>query len=391
MKHKQLRPFVIAVLAALFVWVGVLAGCAQQQGASTSSAASGATAASSTATSSAAASGSAQTASESGAASGSAASANAQTDEVVVGVAWRPNAESLSYKSTCRALEAAGIKYVVLPQVRSADLPYGADNKLVDGVDATGALSASAAKLVRCNTWQESDAADVLKGVNAVVFPGGEDISPSLYYDPQQWHGIEAEKDYSAERDVSDYLLMSYCLEHDIPFMAICRSMQMLSVVSGAEVIQDIPTWFADQGKDYHNEHKQLADAEGHRDFAPNAVMVEQDSILHGIVQKDELSGCPCWHHQAVSNVDGTRLVVTAHATTEGVRMIEAVERTDKTFAIGVQFHPEISIQKKLDNEANVREYLDYDTALSLFKRVQEEGARQMAEDPDNIGLRPAA
>ena len=82
---------------------------------------------------------------------------------------------------------------------------------------------------------------------------------------------------------------------------------------------------------------------------------------------------------------------MTARATTEGVRMIEAVERTDKTYAIGVQFHPEISVQKKLDNEANKQEYLGYDTALSLFKHLQEEGVRQLAEDPQNLGLRPAA
>ncbi len=376
MKHTKLRPVVVALLATLLVCMGLLGACAQQQGKSASSGAS----ASSVSSASSGATGSSL-----------AISANTQNADVVVGVAWRPNAESLSYKSTCRALEAAGITYVLLPQVRSADLSYGADNKLLSGVDATGALSPAAAKLVRCNTWQESDAAEVLKGVNAVVFPGGEDVSPSLYYDPQEWHGVEAEKDYSAERDVSDFLLMSYCLEHDIPFLAICRNMQMLSVVSGAEVIQDIPTWFAGQGKTYQNEHKQLADAEGHRDFAPNVVEVEKDSILHGIVQKDELAGCPCWHHQAVANVDGTRLVVTAHATTEGADMIEAVERTDKTFAIGVQFHPEISIQKKLDNEANVQDYLDYDTAISLFKRLHEEGVRQLAEDPDNLGLRPAA
>ena len=258
-------------------------------------------------------------------------------------------------------------------------------------VAETGALTPEAGKLVRCNAWQESDAAEILSSVNAVVFPGGEDVSPSLYYDPQEWHGVEAEKDYSAERDVSDFVLMSYCLEHDIPLMAICRSMQMLSVVSGAEVVQDLPTWFASQGKDYRNEHKQAADADGHRDFAPNDVQVEKGSILYGIVQADELEGCPCWHHQAVANVGGTRLAVTARTTTEGVSMIEAVERTDKTYAIGVQFHPEISIQKKLDDEANRQEYLDYDTALALFKRLQEEGARQLAEDPDNLGLRPAA
>ena len=281
--------------------------------------------------------------------------------------------------------------YVLLPQAHSADLPYDDNNKLTEGVSDTGALAPEAAKLVRCNTWQESDAAEILKGVNAVVFPGGEDVSPSLYYDPQEWHGVEAEKDYSAERDASDFVLMSYCLEHDIPLMAICRGMQMLSVVSGAEVIQDIPTWLASQGKSYQNEHKQAADAQGHRDFAPNDVRVEKGSILYGIVQDDVLEGCPCWHHQLVSSVDGTRLVVTAHATTEGVDTIEGVERTDKTYAIGIQFHPEISIQKKLDNEENRQEYLDYDTALRLFKRLEDEGAKQLREDPQNLGLRQAA
>ena len=372
MTRLTVKPIAVVILAMLACCAVLLGGCTRQQGGSDSTATSGVNRAA-------------------GASASSPASSNAQPADVVVGVAWRPNAESLSYKSTCRALEAAGITYVLLPQVHSADLAYGGDDKLTEGVTDTGALSPAAVKFVRCNTWQESDSAKVLNGVNAVVFPGGEDVSPSLYYDPQEWHGIEAEKDYSAERDVSDFLLMSYCLERDIPLMAICRNMQMLSVVSGAEVIQDIPTWFASQGRDYQNEHKQLADAEGHRDFAPNVVEIEKGSILHGIVQKDELAGCPCWHHQAVANVDGTRLVVTAHAVTEGVRMIEGVERTDKTFAVGVQFHPEISIQKKLDNEANVQDYLDYDTALSLFKRLKEEGARQLAEDPDNLGLRPAA
>lgn len=40
-----------------------------------------------------------------------------------------------------------------------------------------------------------------------------KDISPSLYYTPQP---VEAREGYSAERDVSDYLFMSYCLEKDI-------------------------------------------------------------------------------------------------------------------------------------------------------------------------------
>ena len=73
---------------------------------------------------------------------------------MVVGVAWRPNMESQSFKATCLALEEAGIRYVVLDQALSADLRYDGQNKLLEGVAETGALTPEAAKLVRCNTWQ---------------------------------------------------------------------------------------------------------------------------------------------------------------------------------------------------------------------------------------------
>ena len=68
--------------------------------------------------------------------------------------------------------------------------------------------------------------------------------------------GIEKDSDYSAERDVSDYLLFSYCLEKNIPILAICRGMQMLSIVSGAEIVQDIPRWFAEEGAEYCYQHR---------------------------------------------------------------------------------------------------------------------------------------
>ena len=402
---KNYVPFVLAVIL-LSACIGVSA-CApassSSQAASESSQATDASSAAS-AESSAASDDSSQTNAESSAASADSsaaatsaaavdqqtASSSAAEGKVRIGVAWRPNQQSLSYVSTCRALEAAGIDYVVLNQVLSPDFTYDANNKLTTGKTEAGTLTAEAGKLVRCNTWQDSDVANMLEGINAVVFPGGEDISPSLYYAPQELANLEGE-DYSAERDVSDFLLMSYCLEHDIPLMAICRGMQVLSVVSGAEMEQDIPTWFAEQGLEYQNEHRQLPDEQGNRDFTATDIQIDTDSILYSIVQKDSLDNCPCWHHQVVRSVEGTRLDVAAHTVTEGVEMIETVERTDKTYAIGVQFHPEISITKVLDGEANASDYLDYDTALLLFERLKQEAYRQLEEDPDNLGLRPAA
>ena len=88
----------------------------------------------------------------------------------------------------------------------------------------------------------------------------------------------------------------------------------------------------------------------------------------------ETLTGCPSWHHQAVKSVDNTRLVVTGYTETDGIQMIEAVERTDKTFAVGLQFHPEAALVKHLEKAENQGDYMDYDTALSIFRWVVQQG-----------------
>ena len=56
-----------------------------------------------------------------------------------------------------------------------------------------------------------------------------------------------------------------------------------------------------------------------------------------------------------------------------GIRMIEVVERIDKTFAIGFQFHPEAAIVKNLDNAENKADYMDYETAMKVFNWLMEQ------------------
>ena len=50
-----------------------------------------------------------------------------------------------------------------------------------------------------------------------------------------------------------------------------------------------------------------------------------------------------------------------------GVDMIEIVERTDKVFAVGLQFHPEAAIDKNLDCQTNAADYMSYDDAIEVF------------------------
>lgn len=295
------------------------------------------------------------------------------TGTPVVGIAWRADTDSEFFTNICRAVEQAGGTWVMLDQVCSADLDYDEAGNLTEGVAELGCLDENAGKLLRCNAWHGSNAAEAVGAVSIVLFTGGEDISSTLFYDPEPWHGIVAEIDYNAERDVSDYLTMTYCLDNDIPVLGFCRGMQMLSVVSGAEMIQDVPAYFAEMGLEYNYEHRnQKATPESYRDYAPHAVQVAENSLLYGIVDTTELTGCPSWHHQAVKNVDNTRLAVTGYTDTNGIQMIEAVERTDKTFALGLQFHPEAAVVKNLDDAGNKGDFMDYDTALSIFQYVLE-------------------
>lgn len=282
-------------------------------------------------------------------------------------IAWSNKQDSYSFTATIKTVEAIGCNPVILDMVRSTDLSYKEDNTLVDAVDEHGILLSNLAKEVKTHTWNHSNVKEIVKDVDCIIFPGGSDICPTLWKNEGQWHGIEGDTDYSAERDVSDYILMSYCLEKDIPVFAICRGMQMLSVVSGAEMINDIPTYFASLGKD---------DKETHRDnekkvFASHDVdVLDVTSILYEVTKSITIKNVPSWHHQGVLSVDNTSLVMTAQTITDGVRIIEGVERKDLSFCVGVQFHPEVAVRKIVDKEADASNYMDFESASSLFKAL---------------------
>ncbi len=308
---------------------------------------------------------------------GDAAAEKTDGEKPVIAIAWSNNQDSYSFTSTVRTVEAAGAEPVVLDQVLSYDLEYDEDGMLKGSKNKHGILKRRAAKLVKCNDWQSSNAEEVLGGIDCIIFPGGSDISPSLYYDEQKWHGIEEDTDYSAERDVSDYLLLSYCLDNDINVFCICRGMQMLSVISGAEMIQDVGAWLGEYGIKYTDIHR---DPEK-KDLVPHPVdVLSHDSLLYDITGKDTLEGVPSWHHQIVKNVKGTRLKVTATTDTDGKKVIEGVERVDKDFVIGVQFHPEVAVRKVLDKEDNAGDFMEYDTAMSFVKRLIAEGEEEAEE-----------
>jgi putative glutamine amidotransferase len=288
-----------------------------------------------------------------------------------IGIAWRADLDSEFYTNIVKAIKEVGGTPVLLNQALSTDVTYDASNKIEDTcVDANGILKQDYATKIRDNNFSHSNIKDVVKNIDAMVFTGGEDISPTLFKVPKAWHGIEEEKDYNATRDVSDYLTMSYCVDQNIKLMGFCRGMQMLGVFSGASVMQDIPTYFASKGLDYNYLHRNQKVGDSYRDYAPHDVTVSTSSKLYAISGETLLKNVPSWHHQALLSVEGTKLEVTGTTNTSGLDMIECIERTDKTYEVGFQFHPEAAIVKNLEKASNKDKYMSYDQAVKFFKAL---------------------
>jgi len=283
------------------------------------------------------------------------------SERPVIGVAWRSDDMEANYFFWEYILWEAGASAVPLAPV------------CLDGLDAPmdGMLDLPSAKQVRQNGWQSSNVQSIMEGVDAVFFSGGEDISPTLLAVPQACDNNG--EPYCTARDVSDYLLMSYCLDNDIPLLAVCRGMQMLTVVSGGSLIQDIGNDCAANGLIYNDTHRMPETVSG-REHARHDVKVTDPSSYFGrIVAAEGLANVASWHHQAVTGLENTPLKVTGIHSANGLTVIEAVERTDQTFAIGVQFHPEVTCRRVLVELAD--DPCDYDTCLRFFEELANQAA----------------
>ena len=300
--------------------------------------------------------------------SGCVSTNNNQNKKPLIGIAWRADTDSEFYVNVVEAICEAGGIPVLLPQVMHQDLEYDRDNVLLNAADEQGALTADVAELLKNDGYKKSNAAEVVADVDAVVFTGGEDISSQLYVPAEVWHGIEEEKDYNVTRDVSHFMLMEYCLDNNIPLLGLCRGMQMLAVISGAKMIQDIPVYMAELGVEYNYEHRNVKDTpDSYRDYSAHDVIIKENSIAYKFSRDTLIKGAPSWHHQAVQSVDGTELAATGTVIVNGVEMIEIVERTDKDFAVGLQYHPEAAIDKIITNQANASDYMGYEDAMEVF------------------------
>ena len=110
--------------------------------------------------------------------------------------------------------------------------------------------------------------------------------------------------------------------------------MQLINVLHGGKVIQHIPD--EEKFMDHEQSHVDGFD-DYHRSY--HEVAVAKNSQLFAIVCEEKIKTNSS-HHQAAKTA-GAELVVAAQAS-DGI--IEAVEKLDHPFCLGVQWHPEFGV-----------------------------------------------
>lgn len=295
----------------------------------------------------------------------------------VIGISWKsvnvndPGVVA-SYEGYATAIEKAGGVAVRLDQVTSSAVKYSEDGTIEESyVDENGMLLQEYADTIKACKFDETNVAEVMDGIDGVFFCGGEDISPSLFKTPVPAanHGEEI----NATRDISDYTLMAYCIEKDIPVFAACRGEQMMGIVSGVTFIQDITDYYASKGVEYAEtaETHRMAPGMENRTYARHEITVLDGSKWLGdIVGSNKLENVSSWHHQAIESVEGTELTLVATANLGGVEIVEGIERQDKTFCLGLQFHPENDLALAYYKNEPDSAKCDLDICLNVFEAL---------------------
>ncbi|WNG19157.1 gamma-glutamyl-gamma-aminobutyrate hydrolase family protein [Cystobacter fuscus] len=167
-----------------------------------------------------------------------------------------------------------------------------------------------------------------LDRISGLMVTGGAfDIPPDAYGETAR-EGLGPMK---PPRTAFETALMRGALKRNMPVLGICGGMQLLNVVLGGTLFQDIALEVPGA-----NSHQQTHD----RTQPQHPVEVRDGTHLSEALGRGQLM-VNSTHHQAVSKL-GDQVVVSATAP-DGV--VEAIESPQHVFALGVQWHPELMLQ----------------------------------------------
>ncbi|MGA5372828.1 gamma-glutamyl-gamma-aminobutyrate hydrolase family protein [Streptomyces griseoincarnatus] len=164
-------------------------------------------------------------------------------------------------------------------------------------------------------------AAAAVARLDGLVIAGGPDVEPVRYgAEPDPRTGPPARA-----RDAWELALIRAALERGMPLLGICRGMQLLNVALGGTLVQHI------------DGHAEVPGIFGRHPVKPVRGTRYAEAV-------PEETSVPTYHHQAADRL-GAGLIPSAYAE-DGT--VEAVERPDGPWVVGVQWHPEMGEDERV-------------------------------------------
>ena len=165
---------------------------------------------------------------------------------------------------------------------------------------------------------------ELLDLIDGLILAGGSDIDPGSY-------GARPDPETGTtwpERDRFEIALGTRALERDMPVLGICRGMEMLNVIQGGTLSQHL-------GLELHRHTPGI--------FTDHRVALQPGSLAERVVG-GEYTEVKSAHHQGIELL-GEGVAASGHAD-DGV--VEAIELPDRSFAVGVLWHPEEDEQSRV-------------------------------------------
>ncbi|CUI16755.1 Peptidase C26 family protein [Candidatus Protochlamydia naegleriophila] len=167
--------------------------------------------------------------------------------------------------------------------------------------------------------------------IDGLLLSGGYDVHPLLY-------GEEPDallQDLYPERDQYEIQLTQGAYQSGMPILGVCRGLQLMNVAFGGTLYQDVS-----RHSPFVLQHLQHAQVH----VGAHTVELVEGTVLKNAMQVDLLL-TNSFHHQSVKKVaPGFRVNALAK---DGI--VEGIEKVDHPFIVGVQWHPELMVEKQLE------------------------------------------
>ena len=174
----------------------------------------------------------------------------------------------------------------------------------------------------------EDTLGEIFSRLDGVFITGGVDVDPTRYGEAKSPLCGTIDPD----RDAVELLLLKYAMAHELPVLAVCRGIQILNVLGGGTLYQDVTAMVPAALKhDYFPTPEQPS-----RKYLAHDITVKSGSKL-GRILGDGVVPVNSMHHQAIKDL-APGLAPIAFAP-DGI--IEGVEGTGEQYVIAVQWHPE--------------------------------------------------